>query len=243
MQVGAFDGFAQRGSAQGQQRLEQHIAGGALRQGLQAVKRLLGKALVAAPGMRIDHLAAAQGLAGGGPAQDVVVAAHGDDGFFQLELQPALLAGQQLFAAQQAHARQDFGGAGKQLGFAVVLERQQGVGQQPEGDIQALRGAVSAGVGDDIAALDFLQRDAGDIDRRAAAGDGALFFALVGLQAAHPPAQPGGQDFDFVADVQAAIDQRAGDHAAKTGDGEDAVDRQARPVQIQARRALRQAWR
>ena len=91
---------------------------------------------------------------------------------------------------------------------------------------------------DHLAALDLLYAQARDIDRSAAAWHGGLFFLLVGLQTAHTPAQAAGQDFDLLAQIQAAIGQRAGDDGAKAGDAEDAVHGQARTAQVGTRRGF-----
>ena len=96
-------------------------------------------------------------------------------------------------------------------------------------------------MGHHAAALDRLHIHARDVNGGAAAGHSLVFFALVGLQPAHTPAQGGRQDLDLVAQAQAAIAERAGDHRAKAGHGEDAVHRQARLAQVGTRGALGQA--
>jgi hypothetical protein len=198
------------------------------------------KAFVAAL-EQVEHRAAAQRFAGGGAAQDIAVTAHGHYRLAQLDLQPAFFAGQQLFAAQQAQAGQDLGRADKELDFGVVVQRLGHIGQQAEAHVQAAGGLVVARVSYHAAALDGFHVHARDVDGGAAAGHGLVFFAFVGLQTAHAPAQASRQDLDFVAQAQAAVAERAGDDGAEAGHGEDAVYGQARLAQVRAGGALGQA--
>src|SRR5947207_1744848 len=50
----------------------------------------------------------------------------------------------------------------------------------------------------------------------------------MALQAADTRAQPAGLDFQLLAELQLAVDERAGDDGTEAGDGEDAVNRQPR---------------
>ncbi len=68
-----------------------------------------------------------------------------------------------------------------------------------------------------------------------------MLFLLVRLQAAYAAAQTLREDFDFLADLEAAVHQRAGDHGAETGHAEGAVDWQARPVEVWPQRVGGQA--
>ncbi len=161
---------------------------------------------MAAFGVRVDDLAASQRLARGRPAQDVAVAAHADDRFADLQLQPALLAREELFGAQQAQPRQDFGSADEQLHFGVVVQR---LVRHPAAAGSAHPGAAwggnRRGEPPRRRAAICSSEMPGDINGGAAAGDGGLFFLLVGLQAAHAAAQTRREDFNFVTDLEAAV--------------------------------------
>ena len=58
------------------------------------------------------------------------------------------------------------------------------------------------------------------------------------LQAADAAAQAGGGQFHFLPYRQQPVNQGAGDHGAKAGNGKAAVDRQARPAQVRPRPGL-----
>jgi hypothetical protein len=53
---------------------------------------------------------------------------------------------------------------------------------------------------------------------------GTTSSLAVALQPAHPRAHAAGLDFQVLAEVQLAVDQRAGDDRAKPRNGENAVD-------------------
>ena len=101
-------------------------------------------------------------------------------------------------------------------------------GHQAQPRVEQVGRAQAARQRQHIAARQLVVRDAGQVDRHARARQGDLLFALMGLEAAHARAQTFRPDLDLFAEMQRAIEQRAGDHRAEPADGERAVDRQAR---------------
>ena len=73
-----------------------------------------------------------------------------------------------------------------------------------------------------------LAADALQVDGGALAGERALGVLSVNLNVAYACAHACGQDFDVVADLQLAGDQRAGDDRAEAFDREGVINRQAR---------------
>ena len=184
----------------------------------------------------VNHDPAAERFAGRWAAQDVVVAAHGQDGRAQFELQPAGLAGVEGIRCQQTQVGNGFGRAGIQFHFGMVVQRSRGICQQAELHIQPLGGDVLAGMRQHFAAPDLLHIHTGKVNGHPAAGDSGLFLLFVGLEAADAGMQAGRQDFQLVTDGQPPIRERAGDDCSKTGDGEDPVNWQARAAQVGAGR-------
>ena len=75
---------------------------------------------------------------------------------------------------------------------------------------------------------DLVDRDAGQVERHALAGRGALERLVVDLDAADARAPAAGQEHELVAAADLARPQRAGDHGPGAADREHAVDVQAR---------------
>jgi hypothetical protein len=89
-----------------------------------------------------------------------------------------------------------------------------------------------AGSGDDVAPFDLILVDAGQVDGHAAAGLDRLSFGFVGLQTANTAVYSRRLNFDSVAGLETAVEQRACDHRAKAGQAKNAVYRQTRPSQV-----------
>ena len=86
------------------------------------------------------------------------------------------------------------------------------------------------GAAEHLAAAQVFDRQAAQVDRGARPGGHLLELLLVALQAAHARLESARLDLELLPQAQLAVDQRAGDHRAEAGHGEDAIDRQARPA-------------
>ena len=234
IQAAGPDGLAQLDRTQARQSLFQHVGGAAAEQALQVVQDGPVESPVTLRGMGVRHHPPAQSGAGRGSSQDVVIAAPGDDGFFQLQLKPSLVARAQLLGAQQTHPRPALCRAQEQLGGLVVADPLRCIGQQAETHVQAGGRLLAVGLHQDVATPDLAHFDSREVGGHPAPDDGRLNRGLVGLQAAHPGPLAPRQDLHLLAHFERSVHQGAGDHRAETGYAEGPVDRQSRPSEIRS---------
>jgi hypothetical protein len=187
-------------------------------------------------GLVIHDNAAPQRFTGRGPSQDVPVAAYSHEGLAQFELDPALFARIELFRSEQAQGGNRLARADEEFHLAVVLERGRDVLEQTKVRVDSTRRLILIRVDQHFAAPDGFGIDARNVDCGPRAWHGAFLFFLVRLQSAHAPLLPRREDLHFVAKRQLAVEQRPCDDGAESAHAEDAVDGQARTVQIQTDR-------
>jgi hypothetical protein len=178
--------------------------------------------------------AAAESVAGGEGAEDEAVAGGEEGGFGKFEMGEAGSAGGEIAIGEdEFDGGVEGGGAGVEAGVEAVLPGVSGVGGVFDGDDQFGGGAVDAGQGDDHAAGDAVGGEIAEVDGATAAGEGGGGLGLVHLNSADDPfaagragdfARGGGEEFNFLAEVDGAGDGDAGDDGAIAGDAEDAFD-------------------
>ena len=110
--------------------------------------------------------------------------------------------------------------------------------QVAELDVEDVRRGDPAGVGEQVAAREVVDRDAAEVDRRAVAGDRAVDRRAVDLDAADPRGEAARQHRELVAEPDRAAEHRPGDDRPEALDREHAVDRQAEHAGRLARRHL-----
>jgi hypothetical protein len=91
---------------------------------------------------------------------------------------------------------------------------------------------ILARVGQNVTPLYLADLYPADVNCGTTARFRSNFLLAVGLQPAHPAAQPGWQQFEFIANLKTPIRQRAGDYGAKARHGKDPIHWQARPAQV-----------
>ena len=111
-------------------------------------------------------------------------------------------------------------------------------GQELDLDVERGGGLEDVRRDQDHAALDLVELDALQVQRRPLAGPRFVHAAAVHLDAAHPRAPLHGQHLDLVVFADPSGDQRAGHDRAEAFHGEAAVDREAENLRRVARRDL-----
>ncbi len=101
------------------------------------------------------------------------------------------------------------------------------VGKHAYAGIEGAGGLEAAGGREDLAAAELVAVDAGEVDGGAGAGECLGGLLAVGLEAADAGGGATGDCFEGVTDVEAAVEEGAGDDGAEAGHGEDAVDAEA----------------
>jgi hypothetical protein len=232
-QPGALHQAVDVGRLAGAQALEDDLLGRALRQHLQLLEhRRLPASMT--PRVRLDDAAAADGHARRGQPQHEQVAPRERHVVLQPDLDPGLFARLELVAIQQRQLAQRLGGARVEAHLGVVADRPR-VPDQAQMGVDGAGRLETARARQHLSPPQVLDGQAAQVDRRPGTGRDGFQLLAVALQPAHAGPQPTRLDLQLLAQVQLAIDQRAGDDGAEAGDGEDAVDRQARPAGVGAR--------
>lgn len=99
--------------------------------------------------------------------------------------------------------------------------------EDADAGIEGTRGLEAAGGREDLATSELVAVDAGEVDGGAGAGERLGGVLAMGLQAAHSGGRPPRHCLEGLADVEAAVEEGAGDDGAEAGHGEDAVDAEA----------------
>ena len=184
--------------------------------------------------MWVENFAAAEREAGRRLAQNEAVPGRDKDWAFQAQLQPALVARQQLLYSQKTYMGRRLGRAAEKVYGHVVAQGICRVGQQTKGNIeqpgrpQRPRGHYN------LSAADFIGGDAAEIHSHPAARQCPFDALLVRLQCAHAARRPVGKNIDRFAHRKMAVAHRAGHDGAEAGQAEDAVDGQPRAAAIAA---------
>jgi hypothetical protein len=146
------------------------------------------------------------------------------------------LPGRDRRAAREHQRRHDLRGAVVEQHARAARQRRLGRRQVAVLDVEDVGRDDLTRVREQVASDDVLDRDPGQVDRGALAGDRLVGGAAVDLDAAGARRQPARQHDDVVAGVDPPAPHRAGDDRAEALDREHAVDRQAQHAGGVARR-------
>ena len=166
------------------------------------------------------------------PPEDEPIADGQRHGFGEAQLRPRRCAGVEHSALQQRDTRHHLGRTDVHLHRFVVSERARCRGQERKSRRYHRRRLERTGPCDNHAARELVLLDAGEIQRDAASGAGALQSTLVGLDPANPRALRGRKDRDLIPDGEGPIHQRSRDDRAEPREREGAIDRQPRPAGV-----------
>jgi hypothetical protein len=185
-------------------------------------------------GERLDNSASTNGETGRRAADDEAVAAQNGERMREAKLRPTGGASGKFVAVEEKYACGGLRRAREDLDFAVVSEGTGSVRGELKLDINGVSGAECARERQDITALEVACGNAGEVDGETPAGEACCDGVFVGLQAANARTAGVGRNLHFLASMEHAILQRAGDDGAEARDGEDAVNGQARALEIAA---------
>jgi len=189
---------------------------------------------VAAAPMRRRHVendsaanrAARRGIAREAARDEAIARSECDRVTVDVEARESDFTGPQRFVTDGCEPSPALRGSGQEFDRRLVLDRRCD-GEPRDLDVRNDGRPQQPGRRDDLAARDFVEFDALEIDRAAQPGRAALDGNAVTLQAANAAAPPRWLDLDGIADRKRTADEGSSHHAAKTLCRKTAVDAQA----------------
>ena len=176
----------------------------------------------------LDDHAAADGSHGRGRPQEERVARAGHHGRLRPNLDQARRAAFHVAALKRIEHGGGFRRARVKLHFRSAFQRQLFARQQPQrAEIPLLRREVARD-GQRIAATDLAVVPLSDVERRALAGHDGVAGLAIDLDPPDSPGEVARQEDHFVSGVRRSGKGDAGHDGAIAGDGESALQRQAK---------------
>ena len=158
----------------------------------------------------------------------------------EVQLNPPGLAGADLVSVEHDRPARDLDRAGVEEKLGAMAQPLRRRRDDPNARIHPSRRPQRAGPGEHVAPRQLGLLYPAEVRRDAVAGAYPLHLPVVPLQAADPHTTPARHDLHLVTDRERPVDQGAGHDGAEAAHGEHAVDRQARPARILAKRRARE---
>ena len=191
-----------------------------------------------AAGPCVDDLAAAEGHHRRILPDDEAIAGQRERRLLEVHLGECGRAGLEHIPSEQHDVAHDFRRADMETHPLAADDRRRRRRQELELDVERRRGFEDARRDQDHTALDLVELDALQVQRRPLAGSRLVHAAAVHLDAAHPCAPLRGQHLDLVVFPDSSGDQRPRHDRAEAFHREAAVDREAEDLRRVARRDL-----